>query len=280
MSVLSDGTIWLAYQPINSQTLTWNEVYASKYQGGAWGPRALVGLNYNNYNNASGLGYDPGALIHHSDQPQVAFMTPDQKIHTFDLSNLNPAPADTIAPATSVTSPASGATVSGNVTVAASASDNVGVTKVELWMDGSLIGTANASPYNFVWNATAAANGTHTLQTRAYDAAGNVGTSTTVSAIVNNPVASNLSVAITNPSNGGAVPRNQKVTITATATDTVTVTKVEFYVNNTLIGTASTAPYKYLWRVPGKQGASYGIKAKGYDASGNSAAQSITVTAQ
>jgi hypothetical protein len=85
MSVLSDGTIWLAYLPINSQSLTWNEVHASKYQGGVWSVPALTGLNYNNYNQSSGLGYNPGALIYRIDQPEVAFLTPDQKIHTFAL---------------------------------------------------------------------------------------------------------------------------------------------------------------------------------------------------
>ena len=82
MSVLSDGTIWLAYLPINSQSLTWNEVYASKYQSGAWSAPVLTGLDYSNYNQSSGLG---SALIYRTDQPLVAFQTPDQKIHTFAL---------------------------------------------------------------------------------------------------------------------------------------------------------------------------------------------------
>jgi Ig-like domain-containing protein/SdrD B-like protein len=82
MSVLSDGTIWLAYLPINSQSLTWNEVYASKYQSGVWSSPALTGFNYNNYNQSSGLA---GALVYRTDQPVVAFLTPDQKIHTFAL---------------------------------------------------------------------------------------------------------------------------------------------------------------------------------------------------
>src|SRR2546426_7587191 len=95
MSVLSDGTLWLAYQPINHQTLTWNEVYASKYQNSVWSAPVFTGLNYNDYNESSALGYDPVALIYRTDQPQVAFRTPDQKIHAFDLSNLGPAPTDT-----------------------------------------------------------------------------------------------------------------------------------------------------------------------------------------
>ena len=97
-----------------------------------------------------------------------------------------PPPGDTTPPTTSITSPANGATVSGTVTVAASASDNVGVTRVELYVDGALIGTDTSSPYQIAWNTTTATNGSHGLQTRAYDAAGNVGSSAVVSVTVSN----------------------------------------------------------------------------------------------
>ena len=97
-----------------------------------------------------------------------------------------PPPGDTTPPTTSITSPANGATVSGTVTVAASAGDNVGVTRVELYVDGALIGTDTSSPYQIAWNTTTATNGSHGLQTRAYDAAGNVGSSTVVSVTVSN----------------------------------------------------------------------------------------------
>src|SRR5207245_10559288 len=60
MSVLSDGTLWLTYQPINHQTLTWNEVYASKYQNRAWSAPAFTALNYTDYTASSALGNDPG----------------------------------------------------------------------------------------------------------------------------------------------------------------------------------------------------------------------------
>ncbi|MHA1228420.1 MAG: Ig-like domain-containing protein [Candidatus Hodarchaeales archaeon] len=46
--------------------------------------------------------------------------------------------ADTTAPTVSITSPADGATVSGTVTVEASASDNVGVDRVEFFVDGEV----------------------------------------------------------------------------------------------------------------------------------------------
>ncbi|HKS22282.1 MAG TPA: Ig-like domain-containing protein [Thermoanaerobaculia bacterium] len=93
---------------------------------------------------------------------------------------------DTTPPTTSITAPANGATVSGTVSVTASASDNVGVTKVEFWLDGALRTTDTASPYSWSWDTTTFANSAHSLVTKAYDAAGNVGTSSTVTVTVNN----------------------------------------------------------------------------------------------
>ncbi len=97
-----------------------------------------------------------------------------------------PPPGDTTPPTTSITSPAGGATVSGTTTVVASASDNVGVTRVELYADNVLTGTDTSSPYEFSWNTTTATNGGHALQTKAYDAATNAGSSSVVNVTVSN----------------------------------------------------------------------------------------------
>jgi Big-like domain-containing protein len=99
---------------------------------------------------------------------------------------------DTTPPSTSITAPANGATVSGTITATASASDDVGVTKVELYVDGALKATDTASPYSFTWDTTGVANGGHSLASKAYDAAGNVGTSATVSVTVSNGTAQQL----------------------------------------------------------------------------------------
>jgi subtilisin family serine protease len=93
---------------------------------------------------------------------------------------------DTTPPSTSITAPASGATVSGTVTVSASASDNVGVSRVEFYAGSTLLGTDSAAPYEAAWNTTAVANGTYALTSRAFDAAGNAATSATVSVTVSN----------------------------------------------------------------------------------------------
>jgi hypothetical protein len=180
-----------------------------------------------------------------------------------------------------IASPLDGATVSGVISVTASASDNIGVTRVDLQIDGVVKGSKSAAPYTFTWDTSTAVAGKHTLQTLAYDAAGNKGSSSLVSDTVAAPVDSiSPNVAIVSPSDGGTVPRNTTVTMTATASDNIGVTKVDFYVNNTLTCSDTGAPYNCAWKVPGKNNASYTVKATAYDAAGHSTISTITVTAK
>jgi glucose/arabinose dehydrogenase/PKD repeat protein/chitodextrinase len=107
-----------------------------------------------------------------------------------------PAP-DTSPPSASVTAPPAGSVVSGNVTVSANANDNVGVAGVQFLLDGSSLGAEDTTaPYSMTWDTTSASNGVHTLQARARDTAGNVGTSSSsVTVTVSNtapPVPSGL----------------------------------------------------------------------------------------
>ncbi|HEX6087195.1 MAG TPA: Ig-like domain-containing protein [Thermoanaerobaculia bacterium] len=103
-----------------------------------------------------------------------------------ELHNDSVAAGDTTPPAVSVTAPANNATVSATVSVTASASDNVGVTKVEFFLDGALQSTDTSSPYAWSWNTTTSLNGAHALTAKAYDAANNVTTSSAVNVTVSN----------------------------------------------------------------------------------------------
>lgn len=88
---------------------------------------------------------------------------------------------DNTAPTVAITSPGNSTRLSGaKVTVNVSASDNIGVTKVELYVDGKLFGTDTSAAYSFSLNVKQLTSGTHTLQAKAYDAAGNVSSSTPV----------------------------------------------------------------------------------------------------
>jgi Zn-dependent metalloprotease len=89
---------------------------------------------------------------------------------------------DTTAPTVSATESGT----SGTISFSATASDNVGVTKVEFYVDGVLKATDTTSPYSTTLDSTTLANGSHTLTAKAYDAAGNVGTSSSVAFSVSN----------------------------------------------------------------------------------------------
>jgi Bacterial Ig domain/IPT/TIG domain len=94
---------------------------------------------------------------------------------------------DTTPPTVAMTAPASGATVSGTVTVSANASDNVGVANVQFTLDGANLGAAlTASPYQVSWDTTTASNAAHMLSAVAKDAAGNAATATPVPVTVSN----------------------------------------------------------------------------------------------
>ena len=75
------------------------------------------------------------------------------------------------------------------MTLSATATDAVGVTRVEFYSDAVLIGTDTTSPYNATFDTTSVANGTHVLTARGYDPSNNIGTSPPVTVTTTNVVA-------------------------------------------------------------------------------------------
>src|SRR5206468_2815924 len=122
-----------------------------------------------------------------------------------------------------VTSPASGSTVSGTVPVTASVT-SVGaltVAGVQFKLDGNNLGAEDtAAPYSVSWNTTTASNGSHSLTAVARDAAGNRATSVAVAVTVSNgapPDTTPPTVSITSPTSGASV--SGTLTMTAAASD-------------------------------------------------------------
>ena len=126
---------------------------------------------------------------------------------------------DTLAPSVSVTAPDAGATVSGVVTVSATASDNVGVTGVQFYVDGAAIGAEDGTaPFAVSWDTTFVENGSRTLTARARDAAGNQTTSAGVVVTVAN-VAGNLQIR--GVTAAGSVPKYEQFEVTFNVTGSV-----------------------------------------------------------
>jgi hypothetical protein len=91
--------------------------------------------------------------------------------------------ADTTAPTVGASESGS----SGTITLNATASDNVGVAKVEFLVDGVLKGTDTVAPYSMTLDSTTLSNASHSLTAKAYDAANNIGTSSAVAFSISNP---------------------------------------------------------------------------------------------
>jgi glucose/arabinose dehydrogenase len=88
--------------------------------------------------------------------------------------------ADNVAPTVAITNPANNTTVArkSNVTITATASDNVGVTRVDFFVNGSLQCSDATAPYSCNWRVPNPMNRTYQIQARAFDAAGNNTTAT------------------------------------------------------------------------------------------------------
>jgi peptidoglycan/xylan/chitin deacetylase (PgdA/CDA1 family) len=189
--------------------------------------------------------------------------------------------ADTTAPTVALTSPAAGATVSGNVAVTATASDAGGVARVELYANATLIGTDMTAPYAFDWNTAAYAGTSVTLVARAVDTGGNAADSAsrqvTVAATQDTTPPT---VALTSPAAGATV--SGTVELSADAADAGGIERVELYVGSTLIATELNSPYAIDWDTTPYAGTTVTLVARAFDTAGNSAdsaARQITVTA-
>ena len=109
-----------------------------------------------------------------------------------------PPSTDTTPPTVSVTAPSSGSTVSGTVTVSASASDNVAVAGVQFQVDGSNTGAEDTTaPYSISLSTTSLSNGNHTLTAVARDSSNNNATSSGVTITVDNQTGPTFSATIT-----------------------------------------------------------------------------------
>ncbi|MFQ4149914.1 Ig-like domain-containing protein [Arthrobacter sp. LAPM80] len=104
------------------------------------------------------------------------------------LAGTTPPPVDTVPPTVAIINPTAGQVVSGQISVAANASDNVGAASFQFLLDGKALGAAStAPPYALAWDTTTATAGTHALSAVATDPSGNTGTAATVTVTVQNP---------------------------------------------------------------------------------------------
>jgi hypothetical protein len=134
---------------------------------------------------------------------------------------------------------AAGAVVGGAQTTRVEASTAATVRRVELFLDTTLIATAELAPFDLTWTTTGFAEGTHALRARAH-----VGDSGTVDA--------ELEIRIDNtPPSIGVLPTSvdEGASVDLPVTDNTAVARVEVTTaGQTLV--AAAAPFRVTWRSP------------------------------
>jgi len=155
--------------------------------------------------------------------------------------------AGNIPPKDSITLPLNNATfiTPASIVINATATDvGIGIYKVDFYENGVLLGTSTSSPYTFTW--VDAPVGNYTLTVVATNTAGQSTTSASVNIVVINPVLP--TVNITSPANNSSFLPLSTIVINASAAYSAgSITKVDFYNNNTLLGTSITSPYSFSW---------------------------------
>ncbi len=149
---------------------------------------------------------------------------------------------DTMAPVVALTAPLANTRLESTAALSATASDNVGVAKVEFFVDALKVGEATADPYTVMVDFASIANGAHVLTAKATDAAGNSATSDGVPVNVG-PLPMDQSppvVSITAPAGGetGLV-----VAVAVNASDDVAVVSVKLELDGAVVRDLTTAPW-------------------------------------
>lgn len=181
-------------------------------------------------------------------------------------------------PTVTITSHNNGDTVSKRIDIEGVAQSAKTISKVELWVNNSLITSGTSASFSLRWNTKTVEDGTYTVKVIAYDEDNATGEAQ-VSLVVNNEATSTgPTVTITNPGNNSSFVRGTEVTIEVTATSNVGIADVEFYVDDKSIGTDSSEPFSINWDTTANLEGYHVIRVVAYDNDGLSGENQVTVT--
>jgi hypothetical protein len=177
---------------------------------------------------------------------------------------------DLTPPTVQISSPASSATVAGQVLVQVQAQDDQAVSRMDVYVDSDLVATDTASMLSAYWDTTVESDGPHTITVLAYDAAGNSAQAVCTVTVENQADVTPPAVRITSPSAGTVLARTQKIYVSAT--DESGIARVDLLANGTVIGTTAgntTGTYAFSWNTSKLARGTYTLEAAACDTEGN-----------
>ena len=191
---------------------------------------------------------------------------------------------DNILPTGFIAQPYAGQSVSGNVEILISAFDNIGVTSVDLYINGESIVSLAESPYSYLWNTeNYSEDNEHFISAKINDEHGNFFNLQPIAVTINNDPTANDNIppviSILSPVSGTTVGDSVQVWIYAQ--DNIGIEQVLLTID-TLEITLTDSPYVYLWGTyEYPNDSDHLISAIAIDSSNNqTTAQSIFVTVE
>jgi len=174
-------------------------------------------------------------------------------------------------------SPVAGAVLSGSVSLSAEATDDTAVVGVEFYVDSTKIATDTTSPYSASLDTRSFANGTHTIRAVASD--GTLTTEKSAAVTFQNDQAdtTNPTVSFVAPAENPYNWTHDNLTFEIRSADNIGIAKVELYIDDQLALTSTDADFSAAWKWNNADAGTYTIKAKAYDAAGNTSEATIQV---
>jgi chitodextrinase len=247
---------------IGANAWTWVD-----HQGGSPSSKVQMNLNAGNH-TLKMIGREPGVKL-----GRILLVSNLNCVPVNNGDNCATAgtPSDTEGPSVDITAPQNGANVKGTVAVNVTAKDNVGVAKVDFFVNGVLKSSDTSSPYSFNWDTKVTANGKVGLMAKAYDISGNAN-SDSVQVIVEGGDSQPPSV----PGNVTVVgDATNKITVKwAASTDNVGMAGYRILRNKVIVGQVAGTEYVDTSALPGT---TYSYQVSAYDQAGNSSAPSAAV---
>jgi hypothetical protein len=189
-------------------------------------------------------------------------------------------PADTELPTGAISSPAAAGTVAGVVAVDVNVADNVGVTRVDLLVNGVKVAGDTSVPFGFSWDTTKAVNGEASLGLEVFDAAGNRGRSAWVRVNVANVAAVDTTppvVTLGNPVDGATVSGTVAIKSTASDDSGSAGLSQTLWIDGKKVASASGGTLSYKWNTKRVATGMHTIEVRAADAAGNAASWAVSV---
>lgn len=242
----------------------WNGIVPFAFPLPSNGGGYLAGCNnYSNWYRAS------GSILSGYGRPQnMSFDVPSQLMISAGMNAFTSPYVDQVPPVVFIDNLSDGVSVSGDIFIQTTPSDDMGGDRVELWKDGVMYESIRRPPYTFDWLTAYDTAGLHSIQVKAVDVAGNVGVSPVLGI---NVIGLADSIAptgdITYPVTGDTV--SGVITVTATATDNVGVDRVELQVAEVTYATDYAPPYNFTLDTRAYPNGTYFLNLRIWDTSGN-----------